>query len=382
MAGKKGKEKKNETAMTVVKSTSLAEAKEYAEIFFDSGLFQDTKALSQAIVKIQAGSEIGLAPFESMSSLDIIQGNITLSGNIQAAKIKSNPKYDYKIIQSDDKICEIEFFQGGESIGISRYTFEEISKITFWDKKEGRKKLTEKDNWKNYPSDMLFNRCISRGRKRYCPDVFGGVKVYDPEELNQDNEPKNITPTTQPKVVKHTSKPIEESTTISSADDVIPEPEIQDAEFKDVDEDDKRTEEPMEQSVEQEISEVDEEDGQEDAEEEPPKTYKIKGVKKDTAPREALDKILDYSFRHQLLDQVKPVIIKHYEPYADGSRHPYHIPEANIIAIVKELAGVTLKKHEKSKTCKNKSCKNKVTEPEAEEQDGLCFDCWMEANQD
>jgi len=225
----------------------------------------------------------------------------------------------------------------------------------------------KKNIWDDKGDVMIVKVAKASLLRREYPDSFSNV--YTPEEFGAEITDKgefirhDDSPTKQPKVVK--SKPEQEQ-------------EIQDAEFKDVDEDDKRTEEPMEQSVEQEISEVDEED----AEEEPPKTYKIKGLTKDTSPREALDKILDYSFRHQLLDQVKPVIIKHYEPYADGSRHPYHIPEANIIAIVKELAGVTLKKHEKSKTCKNKSCKNKVTEPEAEEQDGLCFDCWMEANQD
>jgi hypothetical protein len=46
--------------------------------------------------------------------------------------------------------------------------------------------LTSKDNWKKYPSDMLFARAISRGARRYAPGIFGGSPIYTPDELGAD----------------------------------------------------------------------------------------------------------------------------------------------------------------------------------------------------
>jgi hypothetical protein len=43
--------------------------------------------------------------------------------------------------------------------------------------------LTGKDNWKKYPSDMLFARAISRGARRFAPGIFGGSPVYTPDEM-------------------------------------------------------------------------------------------------------------------------------------------------------------------------------------------------------
>lgn len=44
--------------------------------------------------------------------------------------------------------------------------------------------LTNKQNWQKYPKAMMFARCISNGVRTYCPDVFSGMLVYTPDELN------------------------------------------------------------------------------------------------------------------------------------------------------------------------------------------------------
>jgi len=45
--------------------------------------------------------------------------------------------------------------------------------------------LAGKDNWKGYPSDMLFARALTRAQRRYAPDIWGG-SVYTPEEVGAD----------------------------------------------------------------------------------------------------------------------------------------------------------------------------------------------------
>jgi hypothetical protein len=149
--------------MPVQEITTIAKA------FIESGMFSDTKTMAQAIVKIQAGQEVGIKPFAAMTGIHIIMGKPVIGSGIIASRIKASGKYDYKVKAMTDKICTIEFFQGKELIGTSDFTIE-----------EARKAQTK--NIDKFPKNMLFARAISNGVKFYCPDVFDGP-VYVPEEM-------------------------------------------------------------------------------------------------------------------------------------------------------------------------------------------------------
>lgn len=157
--------------MQVVKfeQQPIGELMSMADAFAKSGMFQDTKTAAQAIVKIQAGQEIGIPPFAAMTGIHIIQGKPTLGAGLIASRVKGSGKYDYKVIEQTEKICSIDFYQGKEIIGNSSFTIEEA-------KRAGTKNLDK------YPKNMLFARAISNGVKWYCPDVFSGP-VYVPEEM-------------------------------------------------------------------------------------------------------------------------------------------------------------------------------------------------------
>jgi hypothetical protein len=142
--------------------------------FAESGMFPDIKSAAQAIVKIQAGSEIGIPPFASMSGIHIIQGKPTIGAGVMAAMVKGSNKYDYRVIESSELICSIDFFQGKEKIGNSTFTIADA-------KKAGTKNLDK------FPKNMLFARAISNGVKWYTPDVFSGP-VYVPEEMQTVTE--------------------------------------------------------------------------------------------------------------------------------------------------------------------------------------------------
>jgi hypothetical protein len=142
-----------------------------AKNFAESGMFTDAKQAVQAFVKIQAGQEIGLPPFASMSGIHIIQGKPTLGAGVIASAVKGSGKYDYKVKQMNETICSIDFFQGTENIGNSTFTIE-----------EAKKAVTK--NIDKFPKNMLFARAISNGVKWFCPDVFSGP-VYVPEEMQE-----------------------------------------------------------------------------------------------------------------------------------------------------------------------------------------------------
>lgn len=140
-----------------------------AKTFVESGMFADTKQAAQAFVKIQAGQEVGLAPFAAMSGINIIMGKPTFGAGVIASCVKGSNKYDFKVKELTDKICSIDFFQGKELIGNSTFTIEDA-------KKQATKNLDK------FPKNMLYARAISNGQKWFCPDVFQ-MSVYVPEEM-------------------------------------------------------------------------------------------------------------------------------------------------------------------------------------------------------
>jgi hypothetical protein len=157
------------TQVSIVQQLPISELMNLAKAFAESGMFADTKSAAQAIVKIQAGQEIGIPPFASMTGIHIIQGKPTIGAGLIASRLKGSGKYDYRVVEASEKVCSIDFYQGNTKIGNSTFTIE-----------DARKALTK--NIDKFPKNMLFARAISNGVKWYCPDIFSGP-VYVPEEM-------------------------------------------------------------------------------------------------------------------------------------------------------------------------------------------------------
>jgi len=159
----------NNKQVSIVQQLPIAELMNMAKAFAESGMFADTKSAAQAIVKIQAGQEIGIPPFAAMTGIHIIQGKPTIGAGLIASRVKGSGKYDYRVVEASEKVCSIDFYQGATKIGNSTFTIE-----------DARKALTK--NIDKFPKNMLFARAISNGVKWYCPDIFSGP-VYVPEEM-------------------------------------------------------------------------------------------------------------------------------------------------------------------------------------------------------
>ena len=151
-----------------------------ASALYKSGYFRDAASEAQAIVKVMAGAELGLPPFASMSGINIIQGKPTLGANVIATLVKNDHRYDYRVKVCDNTTCILAWFENGQPTGESSFTMKEAQDAG----------LTGKDNWKKYPSDMLFARAISRGARRFAPGIFGGSPVYTADEMGQDVDPE------------------------------------------------------------------------------------------------------------------------------------------------------------------------------------------------
>lgn len=143
-----------------------------AKAFKASGMFPDLASEAQAFVKIIAGRELGIGPMAAISGLNVIKGRATPSANLLATLVKTHPAYDYIPREVTAEKARIEFFQNGDSIGVSEFTIQ-----------EARQAGLNGQNWKAYPKAMLFARALSQGVRWFCPDVTAGSPAYVPEEM-------------------------------------------------------------------------------------------------------------------------------------------------------------------------------------------------------
>lgn len=141
-----------------------------------SGMFKDANTPERAAVKMMFAMAMGFEPITGLTGVDLIEGNPSPNGHFWAAALESHPRYDYNVKDSTDLRCVIEFYRDGELRGVVRWTMEDAK----------RAGLAHKDNWKKYPRAMLYNRAMAEGGRMYCPQLFGGVRAYVPEELGAD----------------------------------------------------------------------------------------------------------------------------------------------------------------------------------------------------
>ena len=176
-----------------------------------SNYFSDAKKQSQAIAKIMFGQELNLGPAASMSNIHIIKGKPSLGSHLIAAKVKQSDKYNYKVNEKSDQKCVIDWYEQGEKVGESKFTIQQAKDIG----------LTRKDNWKNYPCNMLFARAISNGAKMFCPDVFI-TGVYTPEEMQSVSDaPEDVSEADYE--VSNTEQPAEDKPSESEPDNITEE---------------------------------------------------------------------------------------------------------------------------------------------------------------
>jgi hypothetical protein len=171
--------------------TTFQENKEISTYFFESGLFTDAKSKAQAFVKIQAGKELGLEPFQSMSGIEIVSGKVTIKPVTAGGLLKRGGKYDYSIIETTDEKCIIEFFQlnPAKSLGKEIYTVEDAKNMG----------LIGRDNYRKQLRNMLFLRCLIAGIRHRCPDVLM-TNIYADFEIEElDDEVKEQKKVESPK---------------------------------------------------------------------------------------------------------------------------------------------------------------------------------------
>jgi hypothetical protein len=84
------------------------------QVMARSGLFPDITRVSQAVVKVLAGRELGIGPFAAMSDIHIIDGKPVIGARILAALVRQSPVYDYEVVEWTNERCAIDFYRHGQ----------------------------------------------------------------------------------------------------------------------------------------------------------------------------------------------------------------------------------------------------------------------------
>lgn len=149
-------------------------------VLHKSGFFADTRDEAQAMVKVLAGRELGFGPIASMNGLHIVKGKVTIGANLMSSAVKRSNKYNYRVLVLNDQECSIEFFEAGQSAGVSTFTLADA-------KKAGTQNLDK------FPRNMLFSRAMANGVRWFAPDTFDGP-VYTPEEMGMMEQVSPLPP--------------------------------------------------------------------------------------------------------------------------------------------------------------------------------------------
>lgn len=164
----------------------LSEIKEMAKHVCSSNLFgmPSPEAAFSLMLLCQAD---GLHPMQAMRKYHIIKGRPSMRAEAMLAEFQANGGKIQWLERTDSK-CSAKFSHpsGGDLV------------VTWTLDRAKQAGLLSKDNWRQYPCQMLAARCISEGVRAVYPAVVCGI--YTPEEVSDFTEsPKANNKTESPK---------------------------------------------------------------------------------------------------------------------------------------------------------------------------------------
>lgn len=166
-----------------VKLTTFNEAMQFAKILVETKFLPESiKTPGQCVAIMLQGQELGIPPMTALQEIYVVKGKPSSSAKLMLGMfLRAGGRH--KVIRADKEHTEIEFTHpNGGPPYVSVFT---------WDMAK-QSNLTNGTNYKNWPQDMVWARCVSRGLRRCAPDIIGNL--YTPDEMGAtiDNRGKVI----------------------------------------------------------------------------------------------------------------------------------------------------------------------------------------------
>lgn len=140
---------------------------------------------AQVVAIIMAGQEYGFKPWQSLRSINIINGQPTLCAEGQVALVFDKiPGAVINLIESTDEVATYEAQRPGGKMTTLSFTMEQAKGIRVKKRNGSWGNLVDGLAWKNYKAAMLRARCASAICRVVFPDATR--KLYTPEELGAE----------------------------------------------------------------------------------------------------------------------------------------------------------------------------------------------------
>ena len=131
--------------------------------------------------------EMGLPPMMCLNGgLYTFSGAVSLSAELMHMMIvKDGHRVD--VLELNNKGCRLKFYRRDRPKGQGdtfeyTYTMEQATKAGY----------ANKNNWKENPEDMLFSRCLSKGARKFMPDVTKKAYVHGEIQGEDDENSANL----------------------------------------------------------------------------------------------------------------------------------------------------------------------------------------------
>jgi len=172
--------------------TTMDDVYSLASAIFKSGAFQGIKNPETAIVRILLGRELGLQPMMSINKIHITEAKDVIIETMAMASSAMAQGVRWEVLKKDPTGCKLRIYKTGGDIPdhSESFTIEDAT----------RADLAWKDNWKKYPEEMCYNRCLSKGLRVFDPRI--GAGYYTKEEM-EGVDKFGVPPQRQPETQDH-----------------------------------------------------------------------------------------------------------------------------------------------------------------------------------
>lgn len=176
----------------LIKVESQLSLMQQAEILVRSGTLPPAlNRVEKVAAVILRGKELGIAPMEALTSINIIQGKVTSSTQLMLALIyRSGLLEDIEMIRADPAKCVM------KRKGMTAHTVE------FGTADAKPMGLMSKDTYRKFPTVMFLWRAIAMCERVVFPDVIGAV--YTPDELGVEIQSDSPEIEEQPLTISNT----------------------------------------------------------------------------------------------------------------------------------------------------------------------------------
>ena len=146
-----------------------------ADALVSSGFLpQSVNTPQKAVAIILVGRELGIAPWQALSTINVIQGKPTISPQLMLGLINRSGQLEDMKVTDDGTTCTVIMKRSGRTPHTFTFSMADANAMG----------LSSKDNWKKQPAVMRQWRAVGGCARIVFPDIILGL--YTPEEMGAD----------------------------------------------------------------------------------------------------------------------------------------------------------------------------------------------------